>query len=109
MHRRTVVLPAPLGPHSATVSPRPTSKPRSSSAVTLPKRFVSPRIEIAAVDSWRELLGGGAIDAPDPLRSGFEVVSGEPATSVALALPTIRAMGHAGSKTPSSHQCHALP
>jgi hypothetical protein len=42
-----VVLPAPLEPRSPNICPRPTSKERSSTATSLPKRFVRCSIHMA--------------------------------------------------------------
>ena len=49
--RRVVVLPAPLGPRNPTTVPWSTSKLRSSTASTSPKRLVSPSMVIAAMAS----------------------------------------------------------
>ena len=45
--RSVVVLPEPFGPRKPVIVPRCTSKLRSSTAVTAPKRFVNPRTEMA--------------------------------------------------------------
>jgi hypothetical protein len=42
MERNSVVLPDPLGPKSATYSPRPTANVTSLKATWLPNRFVRP-------------------------------------------------------------------
>jgi hypothetical protein len=42
-----VVLPAPLGPSSPKISPRATANESPSTAVTSPKRRVSPRASMA--------------------------------------------------------------
>ena len=44
-----VVLPAPFGPRKATISPGSTVRSRPSTAVTAPKRLVSPRSAMAGV------------------------------------------------------------
>src|SRR4029453_13794065 len=49
--RRVVVLPAPLGPRKPTTVPWSTSKLRSSTATTSPKRLVSPSMVMTAMAS----------------------------------------------------------
>src|SRR4029453_17058453 len=49
--RRVVVLPAPLGPRKPTTVPWSTAKLRSSTAVTGPKRLVSPSMVMTAIVS----------------------------------------------------------
>ena len=46
MQRMVVLLPAPFGPRKPVTRPGLTSKLRSSTATTLPKRFVRLRISI---------------------------------------------------------------
>jgi hypothetical protein len=45
--RSVVVLPAPFGPRNPVIVPRLTEKLSRSTAVTCPKRLVSPRVSIA--------------------------------------------------------------
>jgi len=56
--RIVVVLPAPLGPMKPKTSPRSTVRSSSSTAVSDPKRFVSP-----TVSTTDALMGTAAADA----------------------------------------------
>src|SRR5918993_676310 len=51
--RNVVLLPAPFGPRKPVTCPGRTSKLRSCTAVTAPKRFVSPRATIAGLPTGR--------------------------------------------------------
>ena len=55
--RRVVVLPAPLGPRNPTTVPWSTSKLRSSTATTSPKRLVSPSMVMTAMVSSSAPVG----------------------------------------------------
>src|SRR3954466_5422873 len=70
--RIVVVLPQPDGPSSVRNSPSRMSIVRSSTAVTSPKRFVTPRILIAAV------VGSLIARSSLPGAQGADVVRGHP-------------------------------
>src|SRR5713226_3369961 len=67
MLRRVVVLPQPDGPSSAINSPSRTSRSRSPTATTLPKRLVRPRRLIADIRRRRGLAGHLLVPAVDQL------------------------------------------
>src|SRR4051812_7014433 len=77
--RSVVDLPAPFGPRKPVTAPARTSKLRSSTATTSPKRLLSPWISIAAIhlSPWRfrclELSAGRA-----PISSAVGRVRGQP-------------------------------
>src|SRR5213594_1670318 len=68
MARRVVVLPHPDGPSSAINSPSWTSTWRSSTATTLPKRFVRPVSVMADIGAGRRSGRHLAVPAVDQLR-----------------------------------------
>src|SRR6059036_3982971 len=68
MARRVVVLPHPEGPRSAINSPSWTSRWRSSTATTLPKRFVKPLSVMADISAGRRSGRHLAVPAVDQLR-----------------------------------------
>ena len=59
--RSVVLLPAPFGPRNPVTTPGWTSRLRSSTAVTDPKRFVTPRTEIAGNPSGARSADGQSI------------------------------------------------
>src|SRR5690242_10036012 len=61
--RNSVVLPPPLGPSSAKISPRCTSRSRPASACRAPYRWTSRETEIAA-EAFIVLLAGAGIRQP---------------------------------------------
>src|SRR5688572_20123192 len=70
--RRVVVLPAPLGPRNPVTEAPESSKLRSSTAVTAPKRFVSPSIARVAMTvllepgGYEEIVGNRALHPHRP-------------------------------------------
>src|SRR3989475_9001173 len=73
---RVVVFPQPEGPISAISSPSRTSRYRSSTATTLPKRFVSPLTAMTDIDAENLLRRHLAVPPVDELR--LLVVDPEP-------------------------------
>src|SRR4051794_18230359 len=78
-----VVLPAPLGPRKATISPGSMVRSRPSTAVTAPKRLVRPRSAMAGT-------------APPGATPGAALVGAESVmpTASAPACPTSSVSGH---------------
>jgi hypothetical protein len=65
MRRSMVVLPEPLGPRSAKNSPRSIARSMRSTAVTVPKRFVTDCSLSIAPGTLDALVGGkGATATP---------------------------------------------
>src|SRR5438105_13978093 len=81
MHSINVVLPAPLGPISPTISPDRTSRSISESAARPPKRTVTPSHERTACPSvrvrgLRRGVSAGSEGPDDALRDHLPVVVG---------------------------------
>ena len=78
--RSVVVLPAPFGPSSATISPRPTSNVTSLTTVRKPNRRVSPVAAITVAGRRRAGGAGRAVGGQmtpplcPPASSGLELV-----------------------------------
>src|SRR5947209_2898154 len=70
MQLKTVVLPAPFGPISAVMSPRRTSKERSSTAIRPPKRMVKCSIVSSGSDGINAIRAPSAVAFFDQ-RAGY--------------------------------------
>src|SRR5690606_30606145 len=77
VRRRMVVdLPAPLGPSSPSTTPWGTSRSRPLTAVMSPKRFTTPRSEIAGGESADGSGEGSGLAGCDDEVMGFTVIGG---------------------------------